>query len=456
MGERAIIRLSGPESLPIAQKVFLISSPEVTLEQLGGFRWCDGRVRLDNHLELPARAYVFRTPRSYTRQDVVELHVPGSPSVAAGVLDTLLQFGARQAGPGEFTARAFFSGRIDLSRAQAVADVIDAADDVQLRSAMSVLGGRVHRLCQQAAAECTDVLALIEASIDMADEDLEFETTDVLARRIGSLASHLRDVASNACDVSETGDRPHVVIAGRPNVGKSSLMNRLTGTDRAIVSALAGTTRDVLSVTMDLLDGVAIELQDVAGFMAVSDTLEAAADSAARAAVSCADVVMLVVDHSSDDFVSDVLLLEEIRQANRRAEVLLLVNKVDLSPRDNIDALLAPLEEGMLQPTLRISSQTGEGLECLRKVLMDLLHLNVQRGGEALGLHARQKRCLLAAAEAADRAADMLGAVGQVIDVAELAAIEVRHVLAELGQISGQVVTEDILGRIFQRFCVGK
>jgi tRNA modification GTPase len=453
---RAILRLSGPEALELGDSIFTSSSG--LLVDTGGFRSLDGRVCIPpGDIELPARAYVFRNPRSYTRQDLAELHIPGAPDVVSATAAALIEAGARQSLPGEFTARAFFSGRIDLSQATAVADIIDADNDAQLRSAMDALGGRIRGLCEDASGSIADALAGIEASIDLADEHIEFDRPDELSQRLMRVSADLIAVSRHAADMPENARCPHVVLVGLPNVGKSSLLNALTGADRAIVSALAGTTRDVLSASMDLDDGAVVLLQDLAGFEAPDPdgSPAAAADSAARRAMARAEVILFVVDASVDRSEAEFELLREARHANPRAPLLLLAGKCDLVSVDDIIAL-DRLGQHVGTPPQAVSAVKGLGLDVLKVRLAELMRLSAHRGGQAMGLHIRQKQALNTCAAAVERAAELIAASAEVSDVAELAAVELREALSQLGQISGQVVTEDILGKIFQRFCVGK
>jgi tRNA modification GTPase len=507
---RAIVRLSGPRAIEIAGKVFAPAQGE--LAQAGGFTAHAGLVRFsgmgvppvscfshtadaqeeekeeethgrDAHAtELPAIAYVFRSPRSFTRQDVVELHIPGAAVAASSLCAALIEAGARQAAGGEFTARAFFAGRIDLSQAQAVADIINAADAAGLRLAVGNLGGNVHRLCEAAASAVADALATVEASIDLADEHIQLDSPAAVAKRLAELSGRVESAARQAALVGDAADMPQVAVSGRPNAGKSSLVNALSGTDRSIVSGLPGTTRDVLSAPLDLGPGQRVCLLDIAGLSSMGvpptsstgvppipssspspsvspDSISSAADRAARGAIARADAVVFVIDATSvgpADLEHDLALLNALRAANRHCPVLIAANKFDATNPAAVAALGAEIAQRTSLPVIATSCVRGDGLADLKARLADCLRTQAWREGSTLALHHHQKRCILLAADAISRSAALLRDAGEIADVAELAAIELREALSQLGEISGQIINEDILSRIFQRFCVGK
>ena len=446
---RAIVRASGPKAVPVAEAVFRPAGPR--LAELGGFRTIAGHVQCSG-LSLPGRAYVFRAPRSYTREDVVELHLPGQPLAAGMVLEAMLAAGARPARPGQFTLRAFLNGRIDLSQAQAVADIVVAATDTQLRAATTNAGGALGALCHRWSDAAADALAEVEASIDLAEEQLELVTPAVLADRLDGLAEDIRQTLAHAVTITAAAETPRVAIAGAPNVGKSSLLNALAGLDRSIVSATAGTTRDVLTAPITLPTGRDILLADLAGLTGQAVGPAIAADAAARAALASADGVMLVVDATAAD-----LSLLEVAAAGRPTAVLTVVaNKIDLLSRRAVDSRLAELARLTHLTTIGTSAVTGDGLASLKARMAEVLGLGADRSASGCALHDRQRRAIERAGTALTAAAEQILPLGHLAEKAEITTVELRTALAELAVISGEVVTEELLGRIFARFCVGK
>jgi tRNA modification GTPase len=440
---RGIVRVSGPAAIALAERVF--TSQGAPLGECGGFTHHDGLIAPSPAgPTLPARAYLFRRPRSYTRDDLVEFHLPGCEPMLAALLDALLAGGAELAGAGEFTWRAFCSGRVDLSAASAVADVIAAADATTQRAATAAAGGLLRRRCDTIRTKLTEALALAEASIDLASEEIHPASPPELIERLDQAAGALDATLAGAVDLPDAPTMPQVVLLGRPNVGKSSLLNRLCGCERAITSARAHTTRDVIRGQCTLPGGAEIDLLDIAGLG--SDTPNDLADlagSAARAALARADAILLVTDEPGLS-AEDQALLARAVESNPAAAVLELANKADLHE---------PADEG---GPLRISAQTGQNIDVLGEKLTELLGLTMQRGGEAVGLHSRQRQALTDAGRSIAAAVQLLGGLAGLADGAELLAFELREGLAHLGAISGEVLADDVLGEIFARFCVGK
>ena len=479
-GARAIVRLSGKSSFEIA-KHFFTGDSDSTLNKPGGFRRETGILNLPadlsafynqadksspaanqklpaesdyiKEIQIPCAVYIFRAPLSYTRDDLLEFHFPGSTAVANLLVDCFISEGATLANPGEFTARAFLSGRIDLSEAEAVADMVSAADQSQLRAANSALDGNIYNLCKSASTSVAEALALTEASIDFADEDIELAPADQLANQLTVQADKLQQVAELARDIPENAELMQIVLAGKPNAGKSSLLNALTGQDRAIISSVAGTTRDVISSLVTLAKTQTVKLTDIAGFGRTDCPLAAQADQAARSAVASAELILFLVD-SSDSQPIDQSLVDLLADLNPKCPILPIVSKIDIAKISPANS--AKLNKIFSHSSIAISSITGAGLDDLKSKLVDILNLQADRFGSQLGLHDRQRRHLQQAVECVQNAAELFYFSDQIADVAEIAAIEMRAALAQLGAISGEIVTDDLLGMIFSRFCVGK
>ncbi len=295
-GPVGIIRLSGPESLSLAGAIATLPNGEDLTQRRGSTRIA-GEMCLGDELGLPAVFYVFRAPRSYTRQDSVEIHTIGAPALTEMVRKILIEKGAIPADPGEFTARAFLNGGMDLASAEAVSGIIRAGTDTQLRASRRMLEGRLGRDIAELRTVLAELVGLVEADIDFAEEPIEFVTPEDARERMESIRGGLRSLIEDSCSAEQFDVLPHILLLGRPNVGKSTLMNRLSGTSRAICAAAAGTTRDILCAPVQLGRSEAI-LLDSAGIDQDDDEIIAQARAMAMSTDQNEDLICLVVELS--------------------------------------------------------------------------------------------------------------------------------------------------------------
>ncbi|MBO4299599.1 MAG: tRNA uridine-5-carboxymethylaminomethyl(34) synthesis GTPase MnmE [Clostridia bacterium] len=378
-----------------------------------------------------AMAVLMRAPRSYTREDVAEIHCHGGFAAADRVLRRVLELGAEPAAPGEFTRRAFENGRIDLSRAEAVMSVISAGSEAALRASVRELEGGVSQFIGECRKALTDLLALIEASNDFPDEIDEPAAARKVACEARSIAGRLlARVDEKAARIVREG--VSVVLAGRPNVGKSSLLNALTGTERAIVTDIPGTTRDVLTESVNL-DGIRVSLSDTAGQRDAADAVEMIGVERARAAQKYADIVLIVLDGSEALTEEDKSLLKQ-----RDGRCIVVLNKDDLNAAEAVQA------------DIRVSARTGEGIAALASMIRE------KAGAAALheGLLTQERHiaCAKAAAEALQRAVQAIEG-GAPLDMASVDLWEARR---RLGEITGEDAAKSVIDAVFANFCVGK
>jgi tRNA modification GTPase len=429
-GAIALIRLSGPGALAVAGAVFRgrrdLAALRSHRQVLGGIY--DGGRKLDDVL-----LSVHRAPASYTGEDVVEIGCHGGVLVSRRILDLLLRQGARSAQPGEFTQRAFLNGKMDLTQAEAVMDLISAQTDLALAAAGEQLQGRLGQRLQALREQLLGLLAHVEAYIDFPDEDIEPDTGEALLARIDAVRAELQSLLSTAGRGRILREGLRTVIFGAPNVGKSSLLNLLLGYERAIVSAAPGTTRDSIEEVIDLR-GIPLRLTDTAGIRASSDAVEREGIARTLRLVESADLVLHLEDGSQPASPEKVAA---------GAKELLVLNKSDLHEHADWQGVEA----------VRISCLHGGGLPELEEAIVAKVF-----GGQALqrdwsvAINARHQASLqeaLAFSEAARSAlTDGLSP--------EFVAEELRSALDAVGDVVGRVDTEDLLGRIFSTFCIGK
>ena len=429
-GAIALLRLSGPEAIAIAGQIF---RGRTRVEDMAARRQYFGAVMEGERKIDDVLLTVFPAPASYTGEPVVEISCHGGMLVTRRLLDLLLSKGARMAAPGEFTQRAFLNGKLDLTQAEAVMDLISAQSDLALQAAQEQLAGSLGRHIRVQEDQLLDLLAHVEAYIDFPDEDIAPETEAELLKRIASLIGALDALLATAGRGRILREGVRTVIYGAPNVGKSSLLNLLLGYDRALVSPTPGTTRDSVEEVINI-QGYPLRLVDTAGIRESADAVEQAGMERTHRELERAGLILHVHD-ATQERVKDSTL--------NRAGELLLLNKIDLPEHPSWSGVEA----------IRISCHSGEGVDQLEREIEAKLSsgAGVQQDW-SVAVNARHQEHLLQARRSLEAAREAL--TGNVS--AEFVAEELRAALAALGEIVGRLGTEDLLGRIFSTFCIGK
>jgi tRNA modification GTPase len=442
-GGIGVVRLSGPGVPAIAAGLLPQGLPEPRRATLATFRDSAGEA-LDTGLAL-----YFPAPHSYTGEAVLELHGHGGPAVLAALVERAVELGARRAEPGEFTRRAYLNDKLDLAQAEAVADLIDAGSQAAARAALRSLQGAFSEEVHALVEGLIDLRVWVEAAIDFPEEEIDFLADPALAARVTALRARFDAVTRAARQGRVLRDGLTVVIAGRPNAGKSSLLNALAGHDAAIVTDLPGTTRDVVREQLDI-DGLPVTVLDTAGLRVAgegpADVVEAEGIRRTRAEIARADRVLFVVDAAADpaaeSFAAERATLPE------GVPVTLVFNKVDLV--EGSAAAAAPASTPSAATTQRVSARTGAGLAELRAHLQAAIGYAPGDTG-ALSARARHLDALARARGHLDAACALLADKR-----GELVAEELRGAQQALGEITGEFTSEDLLGRIFGSFCIGK
>lgn len=433
------MRLSGPRAFEIATGL-VGALPAPRLAALRGFRDAEGEL-IDEGLVL-----CFAAPASFTGEDVVELQGHGAPVVLAALVEAAIALGARAARPGEFSERAFLNGRIDLVQAEAIADLIDAASTQAARAARRALDGAFSRRLEALTESLIAARVFIEGALDFSDEDIAWLADAGLRERLRALLADLDALLAQAGQGRRLREGLVVALAGRPNAGKSTLLNRLAGSEAAIVSATPGTTRDLLREHL-VLDGLPLTVVDTAGLRDSEDAIEQEGIRRAWQALERAELALFLADDCEADAegrlpAADTELLARLPTALPR---LVLLNKCDLSGRAAASFRHADGE------CLRLSAATGEGIDAL------IAAVKAQAGltEASEGLFSARSRYLVALATARTAVASATTRVADGM-LPELAAEELRVAQEALGEITGRFVADDLLGRIFGQFCIGK
>ncbi len=426
-----VIRVTGPLSKSISKKI-LHQDLQPRYAYYGSF------FDNDNNLIDKGVAIAFPGPNSYTGEDVVEFQGHGGVSVIRKLLETIISLDVRVAEPGEFTKRAFLNGKMDLVQAEAVQDLIQSSSEESALSAVRSLTGEFSEKINQILSELISLRVFVEATIDFSDEEIDFLESHEVSSKLHSLKVTLLNILESANQGAILRDGIHVAIAGKPNAGKSSLLNSLTKQPSAIVTDVAGTTRDVLKETIQI-DGMPIHIIDTAGLHNSDNIIEQEGIRRAHTEINNADVVLLVYD-ASDKSVDLSILPESVKDKPK----IVIKNKIDLTGSKT------GIQKIQNNPEISISAKNGDGINIVRKALADFAGLNSNTEGVFLA----RKRHIIAINETLSF---INSAISQLDGGAsELVAEDLRQAGMHLGQITGEFSSDDLLGQIFSSFCIGK
>ena len=442
-GGIAVIRISGDDAVEIADKIFsgkssLKDAPSHTVHY--GFIVNSKGEKVDEVL-----VTVMRAPRTFTREDVVEISTHGGFAASRGVLDALIRAGAYHAEPGEFTKRAFLSGRIDLSQAEAVIDIINSTNDLAKRSALSQLEGTLSKEIKEVRNALVHLAARMLVLVDYPDEDLEDITNDDIRTITLECKERTEKLLATADSGKILRNGIRTAIVGKPNVGKSSLLNKLAREERAIVTDIAGTTRDVIEEYIDL-GGIPLILVDTAGIRKTDDKVEKIGVEKSLKSIEAADFVIVMIDGSSFFDDEDV----EVLRATKGKKRIVLINKTDLGQSKYIEAVRSKAGGSGI---IEISAKTGMGIDKLAAEIKKVYRMGeIALSNGAVITNMRHKTALIKASEALRNAAYSIER-GMPADIAS---IDINAAIDALGEITGETVSDAIVNDIFHQFCVGK
>lgn len=431
-GGVAIVRVSGQGALAVAEKMFTPAG-KTKVACFAPYRLYPGRIDCGGFVDFGLCVY-FKAPHSFTGEDVVEFHCHGGTEIARGALLRTLACGARLAGRGEFTKRAFLNGKLSLASAEGLADMINGESEAEVRAGSMLYAERLSAAVRAAQAQLTELLAGIDADMDFPEEDIEHTDLFTAKEHIRALAAALEELTRSYGTGKKIGSGVSVVLAGRPNTGKSSVLNALLGSDRAIVSAQAGTTRDAVEGSIEI-GGVRFDLCDTAGLRAGADALEREGVERARRRIEGADLVLFVLDASQPMSEED----KEAYAALEGKKMLVVHNKTDL----RADACELPAD-------VRVSALTGENIPLLKQKMFDAC----MSGYNTDALFVTQERHYAALSRALALLREAEGLCGSVPP--DLWGVPLREAWEALGEITGETANERIIDEIFSKFCVGK
>ncbi len=435
-GAISLIRVSGAQAFDIADKIF---SGQIKISEAASHTIHYGRI-INSTAELidDVLISIFKTPHSYTGEDSIEISTHGNPLILKKIVELLVQSGARLAEPGEFTKRAFLNNRIDLSQAEAVIDLISARTDTALRGARNQLNGILSKKIGFLKNNLLNAISLVEIGLDFAEEDIEFIENKELLKKIENVSGEIDNLLASYSFGKVIKDGVNVVIIGKPNVGKSSLLNYLLKESRVIVSSIPGTTRDIIREEISI-DGILFRMFDTAGIRNTQNEIEKEGVMRSREAIKNSDIVILMND-TVQEYSFDIF--SEVCSFIDKKKIIPVVNKIDLIDNQNY-----------LNGDLGISAKTGEGINHLLEHLKEMAIKNSNYTEKsAIVSNVRHYQCLENTKNSLENAKESILNKYS----GEFVAVDLRNAITNLSEIIGEVTTEDILSNIFQKFCIGK
>jgi tRNA modification GTPase len=448
LGAIAVIRLSGPESISICNKIFFYQKGVKDLNKVKSHTLHFGALKDQDRIIDEVLLSIFKGPHSYTGEDTVEISCHGSPYIQQEILKLLIHNGASQAGPGEFTMRAYLNGKLDLSQAEAVADLIASDSEASHQIAMHQMRGGFSLEINSLREQLIHFASLIELELDFAEEDVEFANRKDLIDLISKIKTVIKRLVDSFAVGNVLKNGIPVAIVGEPNVGKSTLLNALLNEDRAIVSEIAGTTRDTIEDEITI-KGINYRFIDTAGIRETKDTIEALGINKTFEKIDQASVVLYLFDAITDspEKIKEVSSKIQSQIAGKNKLLLLLANKID---KANFTAIQKELTE--FDNLLFISAKNQENIEQLKEKLSEYIHSGTLRGNHTIVSNLRHYEALTNTFDALDRA--LMGINSGI--TSDLIAMDIRRALYYLGLITGSISVDDLLGNIFSKFCIGK
>jgi tRNA modification GTPase len=451
-GAIAIIRISGKDSIAICEKVFYPSDIRIKLSKQPGYSIIHGEIRSGDEVIDDVLVSIFRSPHSYTGEDSIEISCHASRYIQQKIMELLISNCAVPAQPGEFTQRAFLNGKMDLSQAEAVADLVASESRMSHKIAMNQMRGVFSDEIRILRADLLHFASLIELELDFGEEDVEFADRSELVKIVSKVLSVSRELTSSFSLGNAVKYGVPVVIIGRPNTGKSTLLNRLLKEERAIVSDIPGTTRDAIEDTV-VIEGVQFRFTDTAGLRDTEDIIENLGIKKTHEKIRSASVILLVADIDQDYRAvnEDISKLRELTDGKEK-KLIILVNKIDADITDRVSELKNKVSRQSDEALLFISAKTGEGIDSLKEKLISIVDVEKANSESVIISNARHYNALSQVTESLERVLN--GLQNNIPE--DLIAIDIRQAIHYLGEITGEITTDEILGNIFKNFCIGK